>query len=138
MRKTLRFTTMAGVIAAGIGTGFAVVLPADAAQASAPRPAAHANAPHVTVWATSVNVRRGGNACNNNPSIKNCPTVTARVNPGSYPALCQQSGQTIKASGYSSKWWTWITTRSGAAGFVSNVYLKGPAHLNNVPNCVKN
>jgi hypothetical protein len=90
------------------------------------------------VWATSVNVRRGGDACNNNPSTSNCPTVTARVNPGTYAALCQQSGETIKADGYSSNWWTWITTPSGKAGFVSNVFITGPAHLPNVPNCVKN
>ncbi len=112
----------------------ALALAAAAVPASAVTAAGQA--PTVHIWATGVNVRRGGNACNNNPSTVKCSDIVTRAGVGSYPALCQQSGETIRYGGYSSNWWTWIRAK-GTAGFVSNVFLTGPAHMANVPNCIK-
>ena len=106
------------------------------AATAAPAVGAAGHAPTVHIWASGVNVRRGGNACNNNPSTVKCPDIVTHVGVGSYPAVCQQSGETIHYGGYASTWWTWIRTR-GTAGFVSNVFLTGPAHMPNVPNCTK-
>ncbi len=88
-----------------------------------------------SVYASGVNVRGGGGSgCTNAPSTSSCPTVVATVGPATYTALCQQTGQTISAGGYSSSWWTWVVLPS-VSGFVTNVYLTGAAHLAGVPDC---
>ncbi|RLV48754.1 hypothetical protein D9V37_13600, partial [Nocardioides mangrovicus] len=117
---------MAALLLAGVGTG----LGAGAASA-APSPV---SAPTVHLYASSVNVRHGGSACNSSPSTSTCTTVGATLNAGNQKALCQRAGQTISDGGYSSKYWTWVALSSGS-GWVSNVYITGNAHLANVPDC---
>ncbi|GAA0595440.1 hypothetical protein [Actinomadura livida] len=91
----------------------------------------------VYVWATNVNVRRGNTgACTDYPSTGNCPIIIRKVSKQEIGVYCQKRGQMVSDSGYSSEWWSY--TYNGGdqpSGFVSNVYIRGKAHLDGVPDC---
>jgi hypothetical protein len=93
----------------------------------------------VHVWANGVNVRNGGSGtafeqCKNFPSRLNCQVV-ATVSQGTVTAYCQQPGELITDSGYSSRWWTYLKSPSEQWGWVNNVYITGDEHLANVRDC---
>jgi hypothetical protein len=102
--------------------------------------------PGVTVWANGVNVRFDATngtttrPCDLYPSLANCPVVKAVINAGTYEADCQAQGQTISYGGYTSNWWTAVHRGAPGqgtpwVGYVSNVFLTGPAKMPNVPVC---
>ncbi|MCC5033606.1 hypothetical protein DMH02_010325 [Streptomyces sp. WAC 00631] len=122
-RHSLGALAVAGVLAASV---------AAAPSASAAPERADVS---VYVWATNVNVRNSySSTCDNYPSRANCATVT-RVSATWVNAWCQTPGETINDSGYSSRWWTFLQAPNGTWGWVSNVYIRGEAHLSNVPDC---
>jgi hypothetical protein len=98
----------------------------------------------VHVWANGVNVRYDKaspdvrDKCDNSPSPGNCPIVRGVLNSGTYQADCQHQGATITYDGGTSNWWTAIH-RGGAGtpwlGYVSHVFLSGPAKMPNLPVC---
>jgi hypothetical protein len=92
----------------------------------------------VYVWATNVNVRdnTSGPNCNAYPSAANCPGIVRKVSQEEIGVYCQKRGQPVSDSGYSSEWWSY--TYNGpyrASGWTSNVYIRGNAHLDGVPDC---
>ncbi|MFA1547756.1 hypothetical protein [Actinomadura chokoriensis] len=91
----------------------------------------------VYVWATNVNVRVGSTAaCSNYPSTTNCPTIYRKVSEQNIGVYCQKRGQPISNSGYSSEWWSYTYNGSERpTGWVSNVFIRGKAHLDGVPDC---
>lgn len=100
----------------------------------------------VHVWAYDVNVRYANNApgpltaCDHYPGPTNCPYIRGTVNPGTYQADCQQAGQLITYDGWSSNYWTAIHAGPPGAGsrwlgYLSNVFLTGPAIIPGLPLC---
>jgi hypothetical protein len=93
----------------------------------------------VYVWASNVNVRAnrsGDRACLDYPSVGNCPDVIMKVSRQNIVVYCQKKGQPVSDSGYSSEWWSYTYTGSrGPTGWTSNVYIRGNAHLDGVPDC---
>jgi hypothetical protein len=92
----------------------------------------------VYVWATNVNVRdnTSGPNCNAYPSAANCPGIVRKVSQQEIGVYCQKRGQPVSDSGYSSEWWSY--TYNGpykASGWTSNVYIRGNAHLDGIPDC---
>ncbi|HEY7487298.1 MAG TPA: hypothetical protein VH912_22775 [Streptosporangiaceae bacterium] len=92
----------------------------------------------VYVWATNVNVRdnTSGPNCNAYPSVDNCPGIVRKVSRQEIGVYCQKRGQPVSDSGYHSEWWSY--TYNGphhASGWTSNVYIRGKAHLDGVPDC---
>jgi hypothetical protein len=92
----------------------------------------------VYVWATNVNVRdnTSGPNCNAYPSAGNCPGIVRKVSREEIGVYCQKRGQPVSDSGYYSEWWSY--TYNGpyrASGWTSNVYIRGNAHLDGVPDC---
>ena len=78
--------------------------------------------------------------CDLYPSLANCPVVKAVINAGTYEADCPAQGQTISYGGYTSNWWTAVHRGAPGqgtpwVGYVSNVFLTGPAKMPNVPVC---
>jgi len=72
----------------------------------------------------------------NYPSTTNCPTIYRKVSTQNIGVYCQKRGQPVSDSGYSSEWWSY--TYNGAeqpTGWVSNVFIRGKAHLDGVPDC---
>ena len=90
------------------------------------------------VWATNVNVRdeTSGPNCYHYPSIANCPGIVRTVSKENITVTCQKRGQLITDSGYSSEWWSYTLNGSyRPSGWTSNVYIRGNAHLDGVPDC---
>jgi hypothetical protein len=54
-------------------------------------------------------------------------------------ALCQTEGEFISipdgSSNWSSNWWMKIKGDNGKWGWISNVYIKGPAKIPSIPDC---
>lgn len=92
----------------------------------------------VSVWASNVNVRDNTSspACNQYPSVSNCWRVLFKVSKQDILVYCQKRGQPVTDSGYHSEWWSYVVTRPGLpSGWISNVYIRGKAHLDGVPDC---
>lgn len=92
----------------------------------------------VYVWATNVNLRysQRTRACVEYPSVSNCETVFRRVSRQNIGVHCQKRGQPISAAGYYSEWWSYVSPiGNGPTTWISNVYVRGKAHLDGVPDC---
>lgn len=76
-------------------------------------------------WATSVNIR---SAANTTASV-----VGTITNPSTVNVICQTPGQSVTDNGYTSTYWSRLA--EPAVGYISNVYITGPAKLPNVPDC---
>ncbi|TDB87541.1 hypothetical protein [Actinomadura sp. 7K534] len=147
-RPGLKRAAMMLAATSALGASVIAAAPAQAAPAQA-APVQQAAAPQavgkqsanqivwVYVWATNVNVRRGNTgACTDYPSTGNCPIIIRKVSKQEIGVYCQKRGQPVSDSGYSSEWWSYVY--NGAyqpSGFVSNVYIRGKAHLDGVPDC---
>ncbi|MDX2646940.1 NlpC/P60 family protein [Streptomyces sp. PA03-1a] len=75
-------------------------------------------------WGTDVAVRQHPN--------KAAALVTRLSGPDLVYATCQQHGETVTAEGYTNDAWTYLSNRGG---WISNIYLRGPAWLPEVPAC---
>lgn len=127
-------------VAASGALGASVIAAAPAQAAPARQPVGKRAADRIVwvyVWATNVNVRTGGTrACVEYPSTGNCPTIIRKVSKQEIGVYCQKRGQPVSDSGYYSEWWSY--TYNGGyqpSGWVSNVYIRGKAHLDGVPDC---
>ncbi|KAB2340415.1 hypothetical protein [Actinomadura rudentiformis] len=93
----------------------------------------------VYVWASNVNVRTslaGNRACTDYPSARNCPDVVTKVSKQNIVVYCQKKGQPVSDSGYSSEWWSYMYAGyHRPTSWISNVYIRGKAHLDGVPDC---
>jgi hypothetical protein len=99
---------------------------------------AHASASDIYlehIWANNVNVRMQANpqSCEADPGTY-C-AILGQLNAGDYYVLCQQYGESVTYDGYQSNYWSMVTSSIGT-GYVSNVFLTGPAKLPGVPSCV--
>ncbi|MFE9019278.1 NlpC/P60 family protein [Streptomyces sp. NPDC007808] len=75
-------------------------------------------------WGTDVAVRR-------HPNLSSA-LVTRLSGPDIVYAKCQQRGERVTAEGYTNDAWTYLSNRGG---WISNIFLKGPAWLPEVPTC---
>ncbi|WP_139978319.1 peptidoglycan recognition protein family protein [Nocardioides litoris] len=78
-----------------------------------------------TVYSSNVNVRP-------TPSTSGTPVGNLGTAPRTVYVECQVAGQTVTANGYTNDLWSRIS--SPYAGYVSNVFIQGPASLP-VPSC---
>ncbi|GHA09052.1 hypothetical protein GCM10010372_05610 [Streptomyces tauricus] len=121
-----------------IGLSLATTIPAGAAETTAPGPrptVAGKGEGDVsikrafTTWATNVNVRHNNSnfaACNNSPSVANCPNVEGQVNPGvSFEAWCQKIGsQTVGGNPY----WVYVILPN-FDGWMASYYVDYPDNV---------
>jgi len=86
------------------------------------------------VWANSVNVHMLANPapCAADPGTY-C-VVLGQVNAGDIYVYCQEYGESVTFDGYQSNYWSMVYTSFGV-GWISNVFLNGPAQLPGVPSC---
>lgn len=75
-------------------------------------------------WATNVNVRAEARTT--------AAKVATLATPIGLDVVCQRQGDTVSDGGVTNNWWSKIAS---PAGYVSNVYIKGPAKLDGVPEC---
>ncbi len=75
-------------------------------------------------WGTGVAVREHPNHL--------AGLVTRLSGPDIVYARCQQRGERVTAEGYTNDTWTYLSNRGG---WISNIFLKGPAWLPEVPAC---
>ncbi|WP_052706671.1 hypothetical protein [Streptomyces rubellomurinus] len=70
--------------------------------------------------------------------IRNCPWrdgSTMTLPAQTLNSVCQATGETVTDPVYgSNNWWTYVILGENS-GWISNIYLRGDAHLNNVPDC---
>ncbi|MER6563240.1 NlpC/P60 family protein [Streptomyces sp. NPDC001027] len=75
-------------------------------------------------WGTGVAVRQHPN--------RSAGQVTLLSGPDIVYAKCQQRGERVTAEGYTNDAWTYLSNRGG---WISNIFLRGPAWLPEVPTC---
>ncbi|MFE7777043.1 NlpC/P60 family protein [Streptomyces sp. NPDC057445] len=75
-------------------------------------------------WGTDVAVRRHPN--------RSAAVVTRLSGSDPVYAKCQQHADRVTAEGYTNSAWTYLSNRGG---WISNIYLRGPAWLPEVPTC---
>lgn len=86
------------------------------------------------VWASSVNVRTGGEQCHLWPSTSTCPIVKETVSaPRTVYVHCQTEGsQTVGGNPY----WVWVQTTNGSYGFMASYYIQNQTNwIDGVPQC---
>lgn len=125
--------------AIGRGTGLrmaAAGVAAAGAVALVGAPAAHAQDIYpVHVWANGVNVHMQANPQSCEASPGTYCALLGQINAGDYYILCQQYGESVTYDGYQSNYWAMVTSSIGT-GYISNVFITGPAKLPGVPSCV--
>lgn len=77
-----------------------------------------------TTWATNVRVRSA-------PSL-NGYIVTTLASPSTVQVACQLHGDTVSSDGYVNTVWSYLPAYGG---YITNIYIKGPAVLPGVPDC---
>lgn len=75
-------------------------------------------------WGTDIAVRQHPN--------RSAAAVTRLSGPDIVYAKCQQRGERVTAEGYTNDAWTYLSNRGG---WISNIFLRGPAWLPEVPTC---
>lgn len=97
---------------------------ADVAAAMGDTPPTGPEGTPFQVYESSVNVRPA-------PNTQQAPVGNLGA-PGTVFVLCQTVGETVTANGYTNNLWSQIS--SPVAGYISNVFIEGPASLP-VPSC---
>ncbi|MFG2463285.1 hypothetical protein ACGFWE_40400 [Streptomyces sp. NPDC048523] len=127
---------VAAALAAGLGLVATAPAGATATEPSGSRPVVTGKSDSdvsikraFTTWATNVNVRHNNSnfaACNNSPSVANCPNVRGQVNPGdSFEAWCQKVGsQTVGGNPY----WVYVI-RPTFEGWMASYYVDYPDNV---------
>ncbi|MET9373832.1 NlpC/P60 family protein [Streptomyces sp. NPDC002992] len=83
-------------------------------------------------WDASLQATWGtGIAVKTHPNLS-ATVVTRLAGPELVRAKCQQHAERVTADGYTNDAWTYLADRRG---WISNIYLKGPAWLPDVPTC---
>ncbi|MGW2914017.1 C40 family peptidase [Streptomyces asoensis] len=76
------------------------------------------------MWATDVNVRLHPN--------RSASVVTNLPSPTMVYVRCQQHGESVTDEGYTNDAWSYLPD---LGGWISNIYLQGPAWFSDVPQC---
>ena len=91
----------------------------------------------ISTWAPRTPIRTQAGSCKKYPS-NSCQVTDYIYSPQVISPICQIEGASSKAKDgqmvYYSKWWVEVKV-GNRLGWISNVYIKGPAKFPNVPDC---
>ncbi|MGZ3103649.1 hypothetical protein [Streptomyces sp. H72] len=139
--KATSRTSLAGRIASGLRTRAATVIGAIALAATGTLTGAagtaHADGHGVGwygVWASGVNLRTGGEACQLRPGTVNCFRIVNQVSaPEAVYVYCQTYG--IESVG-GNPYWLWVMPTHGERGYMSSYYIDNASNwIDGVPEC---